>query len=425
MQYNIFQNDFYDDSPGFPWAFRLTIILGDPGTALEILGNAVKDVNLPDIERLVHTIFFNGASFEFPMRIKNSKTFSIVFNEDCKLRVYNSIKSLFNRSYDNRDVEVVDGKRNMYRRKYSDLSMPMTIVVDIIDPTDLNLRDTKIVERTNAAGENTISGLESNDMRIVETYRFSDCFVESIDNLELDYSSEELVEWTMTVHFNSMTTEYPHQKKLQVSGQTQRTELAYSSSYDDPQFEFDNSRQQEGYGKFKDGGFGGTGGGGNGAGGDNTGRGLGGTGMYGLGNSERAISERSSNDGISGGTSTEDTYPQKLDEVKHSYEPETSIDERIEIEGEGGTGSGGGSGSGTGKGSGKGKGESISIEKLETAFRYGHELAKKDAGYAQLESAIIQKWREGKLSKEESTDFERVYDTKSIRSLKSWQIVGE
>jgi hypothetical protein len=63
MQYNIFQNDFYDDAPGLPWAYRLTLILGDPGQSILVLGKCVAEVDLPDLELKTYQIFHAGVSF--------------------------------------------------------------------------------------------------------------------------------------------------------------------------------------------------------------------------------------------------------------------------------------------------------------------------------------------------------------------------
>ena len=300
MQYNIFQNDFYDDAPGVSWAYRLTLILGDPGEQVVVLGKCVAEVNLPEAELKTYTIFHGGVSFDLPVRYKNASSFNVRFNDNRKLTAYKTILSLFRRSYDNRE-SYADGQRNLKIYKYADQSKNLRIVLDILDPSDINLRDTKPT-----GTEQTLTGLTTNEMRIVATYTFEDCYFEDIEDVELNYSSEELVEWGVTVEFQSVEVEYPRQRKLVIEDYTDVTEIP-STNYgiDEPAFDVDLSRQQEGYGKFKDGGFGGTGEGGEGAGGDGTGTGLGGTSMYGIGNSKIAISERSSNDGISGGTSDE------------------------------------------------------------------------------------------------------------------------
>ena len=295
MQYNIFQNDFYDDAPGIPWAYRLTLILGDPGEQVVVLGKCIAEVDLPEAELKTYTIFHGGVSFEIPVRYKNASSFSVRFNDDRKLTAYKHILALFRRSYDNRE-SYADGQRNLKLYKYSDMSRNLKIVLDILDPSDINLRDTNVKD----------TGLSTNEMRVVSTYTFDDCYFEGIEDIDFNYSSEDLVEWNATVQFQSAEVEYPRQKKLVIEDYPSVTEISTTNyGIDEPKFEVDLSRQQEGYGKFKDGGFGGTGEGGEGAGGDGTGTGLGGTSMYGIGNSKSAISERSSNDGISGGTSDE------------------------------------------------------------------------------------------------------------------------
>ena len=84
----------------------------------------------------------------------------------------------------------------------------------IIDPRKLNYKDTKLDLGLNNVNEEVINGLKANDPEIVAVYTFRDCFVENIETVEFDYSSEECVEWPIKIHFNEMSVDYPHQDKI-------------------------------------------------------------------------------------------------------------------------------------------------------------------------------------------------------------------
>lgn len=195
MQYNIFQNDFYEERPGVPWAYEISVLLGDPGREVKILSKAVKDVDLPEISLSTYSVFFCGMKFEFPTRYVNSSQFQVHFYDDNKLSVYDAIRKLFRRTYDEREESGV----------YGDQSEELRFTIRVLDPEKINLKDTKTRVIVNPSGDNSIDGLEQNDLAVVETYDMLDCYVEKIDDLDLDYSSEDCVEWGMTVKFNSLS----------------------------------------------------------------------------------------------------------------------------------------------------------------------------------------------------------------------------
>jgi hypothetical protein len=120
---------------------------------------------------------------------------------------------LFRRSYDNREqnnVAVSEEFREMYQtigsdyrqRKYSDLSQELSFVIYEIDPRKINYRDTQLISEVKGE-ELRIVGLETNDPEIIAKYTIRDCYIENIEEITFDYSSEECVEWSLKVHFNS------------------------------------------------------------------------------------------------------------------------------------------------------------------------------------------------------------------------------
>lgn len=209
MQYNIFQNDFYESRPGIPWAYRLSALYGPFSESTVIITKAIKEAHLPEMEMKSIQVFFGGADKYVPTRYQNYGTFSLTFNEDCNLRAYKSLLGLFRRSFDNReDIAIPGPDLQMRHYKYSNLYADLTFVLEILDPKNINLQDTNV-----KIGQFGL-GREYNDMRVVAKYEFGECYVEKIDDLDLDYSSEEIIEWDMTVAFNSIKVTYPKQRGL-------------------------------------------------------------------------------------------------------------------------------------------------------------------------------------------------------------------
>lgn len=210
MQYNIFQNDFYDDPPGLLWAYRLTVILGDTGTEILTLTKSVKEVQLPDFLLMTYPVHFGGMKFMIPTRYKNSGSFTARFYDDKNLKIFKILRSLFRRTFDERDTKYeIDGVE--YDWKYSDLSEDLTIRIDILDPRSINHRDTRL-----NVVRNQIDGTIYNEMKIVASYFFNECFVDKIDDLDLDYSSEDCVEWGLQIYFNDVTDEYANKEKAKL-----------------------------------------------------------------------------------------------------------------------------------------------------------------------------------------------------------------
>ena len=220
MQYNIFNNDFYEDMPGVPWAYRIDVFIGDPPQAITKLSKAVKEIDIPDAELETMDAFHAGLVFKIPTRYKNSNSFGAIFNDDKNLSVYRELLKLFRRSYDNREQTIQSAiKTGTYSgreiaRKYANQKEELMLNVYIIDPRKMNYRDTKLNLGLNNVNEEIINGLKANDPEIVAVYTFRDCFVENIDTVEFDYSSEECVEWPIKIHFNEMSVDYPHQDKI-------------------------------------------------------------------------------------------------------------------------------------------------------------------------------------------------------------------
>ena len=251
MQYNIFQNDFYEERPGIPWAYEISVLLGDPGREVKILSKAVKDVDLPEISLSTYSVFFCGMKFEFPTRYVNSSQFQVHFYDDNKLSVYEAIRKLFRRTYDEREESGV----------YGDQSEELRFTIRVLDPEKINLKDTKTRVIVNPSGDSSIDGLEQNDLAIVETYDMLDCYIEKIDDLDLDYSSEDCIEWGMTVKFNSLsfTSSLGETITLNIEENSTSSEQISTESNNESTASsigkgFDDSRETESTGKYVAGG---------------------------------------------------------------------------------------------------------------------------------------------------------------------------
>lgn len=257
MQYNIFQNDFYEDRPGVPWAYKVTVYAGMLQIPILVLSKGVKEVNLPDMELMTFRVHYGGRAFDIPTRYRNSSTFTMKFSERNDLLAYRALASVFSRTYD-------------YDSSYSNLSSDLRIKVEILDPQNLTQKDTQLDYDIAAIGkgreETKNLGLKTNDADAVEIYEFKGCFIDKIDDLELDYSSEEIVEWGVTIQFNEVKVTYPHQAKITLADDVDRSESVDvpkkskdSIHYTNPE-EIRTEKQLMGTGSGEGGG--GTGGGG-------------------------------------------------------------------------------------------------------------------------------------------------------------------
>ena len=229
MQYNIFQNDFYESRPGIPWAYRLTAEYGPFAERMVVIQKAIKEANLPEMEQKYIQVHFGGADKYVPTRYQNFGTFTLTFNENCNLSAYKSILGLFRRSLDNREDIGIPGENRPTRHyKYSNLYGELKFIVEILDPKNINLQDTKATR-----GQFGLER-EENDLRVVAKYEFGDCFIDHIDDLDLDYGSEEIVEWGMTVAYNSISVSYPGQKSLRlgIEDEFRETEFTAYDNYE-------------------------------------------------------------------------------------------------------------------------------------------------------------------------------------------------
>jgi hypothetical protein len=246
MQYNIFQNDFYDDRPGLIWAYRIDFVVNDVTVAK--LAKAVKEIDLPTSILDTFTVYFGGHAFDIPTRYKKDKEISAIFYDDKNLSVYREILKIFRRSYDNREqnassrltgrvisnrydnlgqsigTKTFQGQERV--RKYSNQKGELLIKVYIIDPEKINYRDTQPTSRTISETEELITGLTTNDPEVEAVYTFRDCYITGIDDVTFDYSSEEVLEWPIRILYNEVSVEYPHQDRI-VIPELQRSRSDY------------------------------------------------------------------------------------------------------------------------------------------------------------------------------------------------------
>lgn len=410
MQYNIFQNDFYDDAPGLPWAYRLTVLLGDPPMPVEILEKSVKDVKLPDMELKTVRAFFGGKTFLIPTRYANTGTFNITFNDDKNLSVYNRLLRIFRRSYDNR-YEIQQTSDGIdYILKYSDMSPSLTIQLEILDPTIMAKIDTQL---------NSLTELETNSPEVVAVYTFGDCFFETIDEVEFDYSSEECVEWSIPVVYNSIANDYPGKREAEVFDRADDSQ----SDLIIPANPSTNNTKWDGITKHAV-----------------SGRGYG----SGSGSGTGHGSSSARNGSNSGSTeSTYDTTPQKGIKASEPAKNEDIDDPNGTLKatkhgnssstGDGGDGTGSGSsrGAGTSSSSGNGIGRRVdeygaSQEEYEAAFMLIAQKANKKKG-ADPQAAVqlttlYNKYRWGEMNDVQSAAFENAIDLNSVRSSSSISI---
>ena len=261
MQYSIFQNDFYEERPGVPWAYRVSITAFDLAYPIKLFTYAVKEVNLPEVELMTFKVHYLGRSFDIPTRYRNSSTFTMKFSERNDLAAYSWIHRLYERTY--------NGLR-------SDLSTDLRIRVEILDPSSINSKDTSLDFTTSKRKEGNTKvdetedfSLKGNDAEVVEIYDFSGCFIDKIDDLELDYSSEEIFEWSLTVQFNEMKVTYPKHAKTNLPEEKDNIQTVDVPKKEGRNIDFTTAsqiRDEDWLMRIGANGYGGPGGGGKGAG---------------------------------------------------------------------------------------------------------------------------------------------------------------
>ena len=390
MQYNIFQNDFYDDAPGVPWAYRVTVLLGDPPMPVEILEKAVKDVKLPDMELKTVRAFFGGKTFVVPTRYANSGTFNITFNDDKNLSVYNKILRIFRRTYDDRYEIEQRSDGTEYLPKYSDMSAPLSIVVEILDPTIMAKLDTQL---------NSLTELETNNPEVVAVYTFGDCFFETIEEVEFDYSSEECVEWSIPVVYNSISNYYPGKSEAEVFDQTDDSQSEVSI----PANLSTNNKKWDGVPKRQV--------------------------------RENMYSTTDSGTGNGRSGSTYDSIPQdgivSVEPAKNAAIGDLDGSPRVTETGKGSTGSGYSKVAGMSSSSGKGRNGNVdeygaTKEEYEAAFMMIAKKANKkkgaDAQAAQQLTTLYNKYRWGEMNEVQAAAFESSIDLNSVKSSSSMSI---
>ena len=207
MNFSIFKNDFYEDAPGVPWAYSLYAYFLNNGTwNSALMTKSVKEAQLPEIEIRTREVYFGGKDWRIPVRYNTTGQFSLKFYDDKNLTIYKKILQLFRKSYDNRYDDETG------RWKYSDARDSIVFQLDILDQTSMKGKDTST--SYNKFGAKDIS---SQEPIVVASYYFDDVRVNNIEDLDLDYSSEDIVEWGLTLLYNGMRIHYPDQAELDIS----------------------------------------------------------------------------------------------------------------------------------------------------------------------------------------------------------------
>jgi hypothetical protein len=183
------------------------------------------------------------------------------FSERNDLAAYSWIHRLYERTY--------NGLR-------SDLSTDLRIRVEILDPSAINSKDTNLDFTTSKRKDGNTKtdetenfSLKGNDAEVVEIYDFSGCFIDKIDDLELDYSSEEIFEWSLTVQFNEMKVTYPKHAKTNLPEEKDNIETVDVPKKEGRNIDFTTAsqiRDEDWLMRIGANGYGGPGGGGKGAG---------------------------------------------------------------------------------------------------------------------------------------------------------------
>lgn len=198
MSTHIFQNLFYKKDPIPNWSFDvfIEVPVADGKDVIEKnLSDAVKDVKVPALQLGTITTSFKGLQFNLPTRYENTGSLEISFAEDHLLTTYkNFVLNLYNRSFNN--INYYDsGSDGFY----------------FSDEERKDVKDYKDIKNTYwRAGEYFNCHVAVNDPKTnktVKLYSFYDCYVESVSDINLDYSkTDEVIEYTCIIKYNAVDT---------------------------------------------------------------------------------------------------------------------------------------------------------------------------------------------------------------------------
>lgn len=211
---NIWQNDFYNESPVSKWAWEIDFLSFLPKDTIEaykledylkILNKAIVSCVWGKREMSVVNTYFGGIQANFPGRIQNAGEINIKFNENQSMLVSQTLEILFNlQSHNQKYFE--DDEIKGYT--YDPLSMKY------IKENILRLKVKKPIYN--------VGNEELDDNNVIALLEFHNCFIKGINEEELSYeNTEDILTRTVSISYDYMT----YGKALETSDQNKDEEM--------------------------------------------------------------------------------------------------------------------------------------------------------------------------------------------------------
>lgn len=194
---NIWQNDFYNESPVSKWAWEIDFSSFLPKDTIEAykLDKYLKTLNKAIVscvwgkrEMSIVNTYFGGIQANFPGRIQNAGEINIKFNENQSMIVSQTLEILFNlQSHDQNYF------KNEKEQGYT------------YDPVSMNYIKENVIRLKVKKPIYNIGNEELDDNNVIALLEFHNCFIKGINEEELSYeNTEDVLTRTVSISYDYM-----------------------------------------------------------------------------------------------------------------------------------------------------------------------------------------------------------------------------
>lgn len=194
---NIWQNDFYNESPVSKWAWEIDFSSFLPDATIEayklakyteILNKAIVSCVWGKREMSVVNTYFGGIQANYPGRIQNAGEFNIKFNENQTMLVSQTLEILFNlQSHDQNYFKNSDSQGYTY------------------DSSSQSYIKDNVIRLKIKKNNYDIGNKEKTDSNVIALLEFHNCFIKGINEEELSYENmEDVLTRTVSISYDYM-----------------------------------------------------------------------------------------------------------------------------------------------------------------------------------------------------------------------------
>lgn len=148
---------------------------------MSVFSQAVSKIDIPELTMNTTQSQYRGLMFDIPTRLENGGELTLTFNENSEMELYSALRDrLYYTSYndgytiDENSTQSEDGTvPDSYMLYYA----PFSLSVRLYDPAD-------------------------KDSCPTYSFFFHNCFITNISEVEFSYNNEEVVEYTVKIHYN-------------------------------------------------------------------------------------------------------------------------------------------------------------------------------------------------------------------------------